>query len=108
VGQAVTGGRSFAGFPHNTLLVALAAAALLVAVLNHWYGVRRTGKVLIVHEDSLTNILLTIAMYFTYCQFWLYVVFKALILDALGQRMGIWDKTIRYEVKEGKELDVVE
>jgi NADH-quinone oxidoreductase subunit L len=44
VGQAVTGGRSFAGFPANTLLVALTAGALLVAVLNHWYGVRRTGR----------------------------------------------------------------
>jgi NADH-quinone oxidoreductase subunit L len=44
VGEAVTGGRSFAGFPTNSLLVGLTAGALLVAVLNHWFGVRRTGS----------------------------------------------------------------
>jgi formate hydrogenlyase subunit 3/multisubunit Na+/H+ antiporter MnhD subunit len=44
VGAAVTGGRSFAGFPASTLLVSLTAAALLLAVLNHWYGTRRSGS----------------------------------------------------------------
>ena len=44
VGTAVTGGRSFAGFPASTLLIELTAAALLLAVLNHWYGVRKTGR----------------------------------------------------------------
>jgi NADH-quinone oxidoreductase subunit L len=44
VGTAVTGGRSFAGFPASSTLVGLTAAALLLAVLNHWYGVRRTGR----------------------------------------------------------------
>jgi len=44
VGAAVTGGRTFGGFPANSLLVGLTAGALLVAVLNHWFGVRRTGR----------------------------------------------------------------
>ena len=44
VGAAVTGGRSFAGFPASSLLVGLTAAALLLAFLNHWYGVRKTGR----------------------------------------------------------------
>ena len=44
VGAAVTGGHSFAGFPASSLLVGLTAAALLIAVLNHWYGARRTGR----------------------------------------------------------------
>jgi hypothetical protein len=44
VGAAVTGGRNFAGFPASSLLVGLTAAALLLAVLNHWYGVRRSGS----------------------------------------------------------------
>jgi cellulose synthase/poly-beta-1,6-N-acetylglucosamine synthase-like glycosyltransferase len=51
-------------------------------------------------EDSLANILLTIAMYFTYCQLWLYIVFKALILDAFRHRMGVWDKTERFKLEE--------
>jgi formate hydrogenlyase subunit 3/multisubunit Na+/H+ antiporter MnhD subunit len=44
VGAAVTAGHSFAGFPASSLLVGLTAAALLIAALNHWYGVRRTGR----------------------------------------------------------------
>jgi NADH:ubiquinone oxidoreductase subunit 5 (subunit L)/multisubunit Na+/H+ antiporter MnhA subunit len=44
VGEAVTQGRSFAGFPPNMMLVALTGLALLAAVLNHWFGVRRTGR----------------------------------------------------------------
>lgn len=51
-------------------------------------------------EDTAANILLTIAMYFTYCQLWLYVVFKALILDVRRKRMGVWDKTERFKVDE--------
>ena len=44
VGAVVTGGRNFSGFPASPLLVGLTAAALLLAILNHWYGVRRTGR----------------------------------------------------------------
>jgi NADH-quinone oxidoreductase subunit L len=44
VGTAVTGGASFAGFPASSLLVGLTGTALLLALLNHWYGVRRTGR----------------------------------------------------------------
>jgi NADH:ubiquinone oxidoreductase subunit 5 (subunit L)/multisubunit Na+/H+ antiporter MnhA subunit len=44
VGVAVTGGRTFAGFPPEMLLVGLTAAALVIALLNHIYGVRRSGR----------------------------------------------------------------
>jgi NADH-quinone oxidoreductase subunit L len=44
VGEAILEGHSFAGFPPNTVLVGLTVAVLLAAVLNHWYGVRRTGR----------------------------------------------------------------
>ena len=54
-------------------------------------------------EDSLANILLTIAMYFTYCQLWLYIVFKAIILDVRRHRVGVWDKTERFKVEETAE-----
>jgi cellulose synthase/poly-beta-1,6-N-acetylglucosamine synthase-like glycosyltransferase len=47
------------------------------------------------NEDSLSNILCVALMYFTYCQMWIYVVFKAFILDLTGKRTGVWDKTER-------------
>jgi NADH-quinone oxidoreductase subunit L len=44
VGAAITGGHSFAGFPSRMLLVELTVIVLLLAVLNHFWGVRRTGR----------------------------------------------------------------
>jgi NADH-quinone oxidoreductase subunit L len=44
VGQQVTGGASFAGFPASATLVGLTLLALTVAVVNHIFGVRRTGR----------------------------------------------------------------
>jgi cellulose synthase/poly-beta-1,6-N-acetylglucosamine synthase-like glycosyltransferase len=51
-------------------------------------------------EDSLKNIAYTILMYFTYCQLWLYVVFRALTLDLRRHRVGVWDKTERFVTAE--------
>jgi formate hydrogenlyase subunit 3/multisubunit Na+/H+ antiporter MnhD subunit len=44
VGEAVTRGESFAGFPPSMLLVGLTAAVIILAILNHWYGARKTGR----------------------------------------------------------------
>ena len=44
VGVKVTGGASFAGWPASVTLVGLTLVALAVAVLNHVFGVRRTGR----------------------------------------------------------------
>jgi len=44
VGAAITQGETFAGFPSSMLLVGLTLAVLLLACLNHAFGVRRTGK----------------------------------------------------------------
>ncbi len=44
VGEKVTGGASFAGFPASALLVGMTLLALALAVLNHIFGVRRTGR----------------------------------------------------------------
>lgn len=46
-------------------------------------------------EDSPINILITALMYFTYCQLWIYVVFRGFFLDITKTRVGIWDKTER-------------
>lgn len=49
-------------------------------------------------EDSLSNILLTFVMYFTYCQLWIPVVAVAIWDDFVARREIRWAKTERYEV----------
>jgi cellulose synthase/poly-beta-1,6-N-acetylglucosamine synthase-like glycosyltransferase len=48
-------------------------------------------------EDTPQNILLTILMYFSYCQFWIYIVGKAIYLDVIKKEKRTWDKTIRFD-----------
>jgi cellulose synthase/poly-beta-1,6-N-acetylglucosamine synthase-like glycosyltransferase len=52
-------------------------------------------------EDGLLNIFLTILMYFTYCQFWIYIVGKAIYLDVVKREKRTWVKTVRFSV-DGK------
>lgn len=52
------------------------------------------------NEDSPKNIFYTILMYFTYCQLWLFIVFRGLFFDARRHRVGIWDKTERFLIPE--------
>ncbi len=63
VGAAMEGAHhgTFAGFPTNMLLVGLTGGVLLLAVLNHAFGVRRTGKGLgavdhIYHAPGLASV----------------------------------------------------
>ncbi len=49
-------------------------------------------------EDRFANLLLTILMYFTYCQFWIYIVGKAIYLDVVKKEKRTWVKTVRFEV----------
>jgi cellulose synthase/poly-beta-1,6-N-acetylglucosamine synthase-like glycosyltransferase len=50
-------------------------------------------------EDSLKSIGLIVIMYFTYCQFWIFVVLKAIYVERFQKEKGFWDKTVRFEVK---------
>ena len=50
-------------------------------------------------EDSPSNILLALLMYFTYCQFWVYIVGKAIYLDLIKRENRTWVKTVRFDVK---------
>jgi hypothetical protein len=50
-------------------------------------------------EDSLTSIGLIIIMYFTYCQFWIYVVIRAVYAEYVRKDKRVWDKTVRFDVK---------
>ncbi len=63
LGSAMEGahGGTFAGFPTNLMLVGLTGAVLLLAILNHAFGVRRTGKGLgavdhIYHAPGLASV----------------------------------------------------
>lgn len=52
-------------------------------------------------EDSLRSIGLIMVMYFTYCQFWIYVIMKAFYVEYIKKEGRKWDKTVRFDVKPG-------
>ncbi len=47
-------------------------------------------------EDSVSNILFTMLMYFTYCQLWPLVVAKAFYLEYIRKGARTWSKTKRF------------
>lgn len=48
-------------------------------------------------EDTPSNVLLSLFMYFTYSQAWLIVVFRAFWADYIKREKRVWDKTVRFE-----------
>ncbi len=50
--------------------------------------------------DTFRNFLLVFLMYFTYCQFWIYVVGRAIYLDYIKREKRTWSKTVRFELEE--------
>jgi cellulose synthase/poly-beta-1,6-N-acetylglucosamine synthase-like glycosyltransferase len=53
-------------------------------------------------EDNLLNIFLMFLMYFTYCQFWIYIVGKAIYLDLVKREKQTWVKTVRFDIHPKK------
>ncbi len=51
-------------------------------------------------QDTLKNFLLVLVMYFTYCQFWIYVVGRGIYLDYVKREKRTWTKTVRFELDE--------
>jgi hypothetical protein len=47
-------------------------------------------------EDSFSNVLCTMAMYFTYCQLWPLVVGNAFYLEYIKKERRVWVKTRRF------------
>lgn len=47
-------------------------------------------------DARLSDLVYIALMYFTYCQAWIYVVFRALILDYVKKEGSVWDKTERF------------
>jgi len=50
-------------------------------------------------EDNPKNVGLIVLMYFTYCQFWIYVMLRAFYLDNIKKAKHTWDKTVRFDVQ---------
>ena len=50
--------------------------------------------------DTSKNFLLVLLMYFTYCQFWIYVVVRAIYLDYIKREKRTWSKTVRFDLEE--------
>ena len=50
-------------------------------------------------EDTWRNVLLTLVMYFTYCQLWLPVVAAAFYDDFIARREIKWAKTERFDME---------
>ncbi|MFZ4546083.1 MAG: glycosyltransferase [Bacteroidales bacterium] len=51
------------------------------------------------HEDNWKNVVLVLVMYFTYCQFWIYVMLRAFYLENIKKAEHKWDKTVRFEIQ---------
>lgn len=49
-------------------------------------------------EDKFTNLILTLLMYFTYCQLWIYVIGRAIYYDLIKKEKSVWVKTERFNV----------
>lgn len=59
-------------------------------------------------EESFPNIILSFLMYITYCQVWIVVIFRALVMRLFRRRRGtVWDKTVRYQLRERQEDKMV-
>ncbi len=73
---------------HSPLLV-LWVLAFTIFVLQLAIGLAIEG------ENTPLNLLVATAMYFTYCQLWIYVCAKAHWLDVVRQERLSWEKTVR-------------
>ena len=75
--------------PIRSPLLVLWALALAVFLLQLAITLAIEG------EHTPVNLLVTLAMYFTYCQMWVYICAKAHYLDVVRQERLHWDKTVR-------------
>lgn len=73
---------------HSPLLI-LWVLAFTIFVLQLAIGLAIEG------ENTPLNLLVATAMYFTYCQLWIYVCAKAHWLDVVRQERLSWEKTVR-------------
>jgi cellulose synthase/poly-beta-1,6-N-acetylglucosamine synthase-like glycosyltransferase len=58
------------------------------------------------NEDNARNLGLIVLMYFTYCQFWIYVVLKALYAEYIKKEKKVWEKTERFDISSSGEIHV--
>lgn len=82
-----------AGPPSNPLMI-LWGLALAIFLLELGIALAIEG------EHTPVNLLVAAAMYFTYCQVWVYVCAKAHYLDLVRQERLRWEKTVRVPGSE--------
>jgi len=75
--------------PVGGALLLLWALALAIFLLQMAITLALEG------ENTPLNLLVALAMYFTYCQLWIYVCAKAHYLDVVRQERLSWEKTVR-------------
>ncbi len=75
--------------PIRSPLLVLWTLALAIFVLQLAIALAIEG------EHTPLNLLVTLAMYFTYCQLWVFICAKAHYLDVVRQERLRWDKTVR-------------
>ena len=51
-------------------------------------------------EDKIGKLPIILLMYFSYCQLWIYVIFRAWYVEKFQKNKNFWDKTVRFEVKK--------
>lgn len=76
-------------------LLVLWALALTIFVLQVAIALALEG------EHTPLNLLVAAAMYFTYCQLWIYICAKAHWLDVVRQERLSWEKTVRVPLAAG-------
>ncbi|MHB9129784.1 MAG: glycosyltransferase family 2 protein [Armatimonadota bacterium] len=50
-------------------------------------------------EDTYENFIVSLMMYFTYCQAWPLAVLRALYMDVILRQKRTWDKTVRFDTR---------
>jgi len=79
----------FSARPTSSPLLVLWALALAIFLLQ------LAVTLALERENTPLNLLVSVAMYFTYCQLWVYVCAKAHYLDVVRQERLRWEKTVR-------------
>jgi cellulose synthase/poly-beta-1,6-N-acetylglucosamine synthase-like glycosyltransferase len=79
----------FSARPAGGLLLVLWALALAIFLLQ------LAVTLALERENTPLNLLVSVAMYFTYCQLWVYICAKAHYLDVVRQERLRWEKTVR-------------
>ncbi len=58
-------------------------------------------------EDTLKNFGIIFLMYFSYCQLWIFLVFRSMYIEHVKKEGTVWDKTVRFDIPDKKDKGAV-